>query len=86
MVYPYMAFITRYRKSTLSRQEIRTIGRSVGMVLQRVTLLTTVLHAPRFWKMTKPTRWAIAQLKKMRGAYSQWRFRLHRAKAFPAAP
>jgi hypothetical protein len=47
---------------------------------------TTLSRASRFWKMTKPAHWAIALSKKMRGAYSQWRFRLHRAKAFPAAP
>ncbi|MDR2448235.1 MAG: rhamnan synthesis F family protein, partial [Treponema sp.] len=44
------------------------------------------LQASRFWKITKPARWAIALLKKAHAAYSQWRFRIHRSKAFPATP
>jgi rhamnosyltransferase len=43
------------------------------------------LRASRFWKMTKPARWAVALLKKMHCAYSRWRFRLHRDKPFPHA-
>jgi rhamnosyltransferase len=46
----------------------------------------TSLQASRFWKITKPVRWAIGLVKKTHGAYSQWRFRLHRAKALPIAP
>jgi rhamnosyltransferase len=41
------------------------------------------LQASRFWNMTKPLRWAIVLLKRLRAAYSRWRFRLHGSKPSP---
>jgi rhamnosyltransferase len=45
----------------------------------------TSLQVSRFWKITKPARWAIALLKRLHAAYSRWRFRLHRPKTIPPA-
>jgi rhamnosyltransferase len=44
------------------------------------------LQASRFWKMTKPLRWAMVLLKRLHAVYSQWRFRLHSSKPSPHAP